>query len=310
MLLPKVGRGTKCLHAWNWQPPEIQLLTLRLRTSRLPDYTCSVKRLQPVLAAFVLALVALGEAQTVRALEVPELLSIYSTSPAPKGSKAVLSAHLSAPPLFTLTKVRSITYSPSDQTFAITLNDEGAERFDTFTRRYAGQTVVIKLGEQNLLIAVPPPPPDGVITLRAGPAVVPKFTAYFAKHLGIQNEVAAAARTAVTPAPQPPAPAMPKIMGATKAQADAILQGWPSRESNRSSAAKRIYYYTKDVDLIVTLKAERVVGVSVVDRPGAGGGSISEVRLRELVDLIGLTPAAADVKRDSAGIHEFHLGET
>jgi len=128
--------------------------------------------------------------------------------------------------------------------------------------------------------------------------------------LTLAERVADALNSSKPPTAKTPEPITAKIMGASKEQVDAILQGWSSRESRRSSASKRIYYYTKDVDLIVNLKDDRVVGVAVVDRPGAGVTSISESRYRELISLIGQTPTDVDLKKDSSGIHEFYIGDT
>jgi len=73
---------------------------------------------------------------------------------------------------------------------------------------------------------------------------------------------------------------------------------------------RSIYYYTKDVSVIVYYKDEKAVGVAAIDRPGAGVTSISQARYDELVKLIGRTPKGSDIKRDSSGIHEFSVGDT
>lgn len=106
-------------------------------------------------------------------------------------------------------------------------------------------------------------------------------------------------------------PEKPKvIMESSKADVDLRLKDWSSRKSNRSTANKPIYYYTKDVSVIVHFRDDKAVGVAVIDRPGAGVTSISQARYDELVKLIGQKPKDGDTKRDSSGIHEFYIGDT
>jgi len=100
------------------------------------------------------------------------------------------------------------------------------------------------------------------------------------------------------------------IMGSTKAQVDTLLKDWSSRKSNRSTPSRPIYYYTKDVSVIVHFRDDKAVGAAVIDRPGAGVTSIFQARFDELVKLIGQKPKADDIKRDSSGIHEFSFGDT
>lgn len=101
------------------------------------------------------------------------------------------------------------------------------------------------------------------------------------------------------------------IIGSTKPEVDAILAGWPSRLSNRATEAQPMYYYTKDVELIVKFAGGKAVGVAVVDRPGGAGLSpIPERRFKELVALIGGgDPKAGDVTREGADIREFSVGD-
>ena len=100
------------------------------------------------------------------------------------------------------------------------------------------------------------------------------------------------------------------IMQSTKRDVDALLKDWSSRKSSLSTAGEPIYYYTKDVSVIVHFRDDKAVGVAVIDRPGAGVTSISQTRYDELVKLIGQEPKPGDIKRDSSGIHEFYVGDT
>jgi hypothetical protein len=100
------------------------------------------------------------------------------------------------------------------------------------------------------------------------------------------------------------------IMGSTKADVDVLLKDWSSRKSNLSTASRPIYYYTKDVSVIVHFRDDKAGGIAVIDRPGAGVTSISQTRYDELVKLIGQKPKTGDIKRDSSGIHEFYVGDT
>jgi hypothetical protein len=100
------------------------------------------------------------------------------------------------------------------------------------------------------------------------------------------------------------------IMGSSKADVDALLKDWSVRKSNRATTSRPIYYYTKDVSVIVHFRDDKAVGVAVIDRPGAGVTSISQARYDELAKLIGRKPNAGDIERDSNGIHEFNVGDT
>lgn len=100
------------------------------------------------------------------------------------------------------------------------------------------------------------------------------------------------------------------IIGSAKTEVDALLKDWPIRRSNRATSSRPIYYYTKDVSLIIYFRDDKADGVAVIDRPGAGATSISQTRYNELVQLIGQPPKPSDVKQDSGGIHEFYVGDT
>jgi hypothetical protein len=100
------------------------------------------------------------------------------------------------------------------------------------------------------------------------------------------------------------------IIGSTKAEVDALLSGYSSRRSNRATAGRPIYYYTKDVEIIVTFSGDKAVGVAVVDRPGTGVSPISPARQKELVTLIGGgEPKPGDIIRDHSGVREFSVGD-
>jgi hypothetical protein len=100
------------------------------------------------------------------------------------------------------------------------------------------------------------------------------------------------------------------ITGSTKAQLDTLLKDWSVRKSNRATTSRPIYYYTKDVSVIVYFRDDKANGVYVIDRPGAGVLGIPQARYDELVKLIGDKPKPGDVIRDSSGIREFSVGET
>jgi hypothetical protein len=106
-------------------------------------------------------------------------------------------------------------------------------------------------------------------------------------------------------------PEKPKvIMGSSKADVDAVLKDWSSRKSNRATASRPIYYYTKDVEVIVTFSGGKAAGVAVIDRPGAGVSPIRESRFEELLKLIGGgRPKPGDLKKDGTGIREFSVGD-
>lgn len=100
------------------------------------------------------------------------------------------------------------------------------------------------------------------------------------------------------------------IMGDTKAEVDSVLSGWSSRLSNRATEARPIYYYEKDVEMIVSFSNGKAVGVAVTDRPDAGVSPIPESRYRELIALIGGgEPRPGDIVRDGSSIREFSVGE-
>lgn len=101
------------------------------------------------------------------------------------------------------------------------------------------------------------------------------------------------------------------IIGSSKAEVDALLNGWASRRSNRATESRPIYYYMKDVEIIVSFSGDKAVGVAVVDRPaGAVVSPISEARYKELVALIGGgEPKAGDIKREGSAVREFSVGD-
>lgn len=100
------------------------------------------------------------------------------------------------------------------------------------------------------------------------------------------------------------------IIGSTKAEVDTLMAGWSSRRSNRATESRPIYYYTKDVEAIVTFSGGKAVGVAVIDRPGVGVSPIPDRRYKELLVLIGGgEPKASDLKRDSSGVREFSVGD-
>lgn len=101
-----------------------------------------------------------------------------------------------------------------------------------------------------------------------------------------------------------------KIIGSTKAQVNALLSSWSSRRSNRATDSRPLYYYTKDVEVIVTFSGDKAVGVAVIDRPGAGVSPIPEARYKKLVMLIGGgQPKSSDVTRDGSAIRDFSVGD-
>ncbi len=99
------------------------------------------------------------------------------------------------------------------------------------------------------------------------------------------------------------------IVGKTKANVDKVLDGWSSRKSDRSSPSDPIYYYTKDVEIIVHFRNERAVGLAVIDRPGKGMSPITQTRFDELVALLGAKPEPTNITRDANGIREFSVGD-
>lgn len=99
------------------------------------------------------------------------------------------------------------------------------------------------------------------------------------------------------------------IIGSTKEQVDAMLKDWSIRQSNRATPSTPMYYYGKDVELIVKFRSGKAVGVAVVDRPRVGVSPIPQNRFQELTELIGETPIARDILRDAQGIREFSVGD-
>ena len=101
-------------------------------------------------------------------------------------------------------------------------------------------------------------------------------------------------------------PKPPVIFGNDKKTVDSILDGWEIKESNRSTEDQKIYFYSKDVQVIVTFISDKAIKVEVIDRPGAGVSPIPETRFRELLAIIGKAPKLEDVKYDG-GIREFYV---
>jgi hypothetical protein len=102
-----------------------------------------------------------------------------------------------------------------------------------------------------------------------------------------------------------------KIIGSSKSEVDTLLSGWSSYVSTtRSTATRPIYYYVKDVEIIVSFSGDKAVGVAVIDKPGVGISPIPERRFKELVALIGGgDPKPGDISRDEKGIREFSVGD-
>jgi hypothetical protein len=100
-----------------------------------------------------------------------------------------------------------------------------------------------------------------------------------------------------------------RIMGATKAQVDALLSDWSVRDDRTSTNETAIYRYTQDVTLIVAFRNDRAIGVYVIDNPGAGVIGISPTRADELVALIGGIINADSLVVDESGFREFGIGD-
>lgn len=100
------------------------------------------------------------------------------------------------------------------------------------------------------------------------------------------------------------------ILGNSRASTDELLKGWRTRESARSTASRKIIYYIKDVEVVVSFQQGKAIGVAVVDKPGVGISPIPQKRYEELVTLIGASPKTKDLVRDSSGIREFYIGDT
>jgi hypothetical protein len=100
-----------------------------------------------------------------------------------------------------------------------------------------------------------------------------------------------------------------RIMGATKAQVDALLSDWSVRADRTSTSETAIYRYTQDVTLIVAFREDRVIGVYVIDNPGAGVIGIPPTRADELVTLIGGIIDTDSLVVDESGFREFGVGD-
>jgi hypothetical protein len=100
------------------------------------------------------------------------------------------------------------------------------------------------------------------------------------------------------------------IIGSTQEGVQELLKGWTTRKSDRSTASRLIFYYIKDVEVIVSYQAGKAVGVAVIDKPGSGISPIPQKRFDELIALIGGGQTKAeDITRDSSGIREFSVGD-
>lgn len=99
------------------------------------------------------------------------------------------------------------------------------------------------------------------------------------------------------------------IMGSTKEQVDALLKDWSIRQSNRATPSTPMYYYGKDVEIMVKFRDGKAVGAAVVDRPRVGVSPIPQNRFEELTELIGGMPITRDILRDAQGIREFSVGD-
>lgn len=99
------------------------------------------------------------------------------------------------------------------------------------------------------------------------------------------------------------------VMGASKAQVDALLGDWSVRADRTSTSETAIYRYTQDVTLIVAFRNDRAIGVYVIDNPSAGVIGISPTRADELVALIGGIIDADSVVVDESGVREFGIGD-
>lgn len=115
-----------------------------------------------------------------------------------------------------------------------------------------------------------------------------------------------------TPTPlataQPTAPAT-TILGASPAAVAALLADWAVRPDRTSTSETAVFRYTHGVTLIVAYRADRAIGVYVIDNPGAGVTGISATRVAELTALIGAEPLPSDIISDENGIREFGVGD-
>jgi hypothetical protein len=100
-----------------------------------------------------------------------------------------------------------------------------------------------------------------------------------------------------------------RIMGSTKSQVDVLLNDWSVRADRTSTSETAIYRYTQDITLIVAFREDRVIGVYVIDNPGAGVVGITPARADELVDLIGGIIDTDSLVVDEFGFREFGIGD-
>ncbi len=116
----------------------------------------------------------------------------------------------------------------------------------------------------------------------------------------------------VTPTPLAPiASTVPAttILGASPAAVAALLTDWAVRPDRTSTSETAVFRYTRGVTLIVAYRADRAIGVYVIDNPGAGVTGISRAQVAELIALIGAEPLVSDVISDENGIREFGVGD-
>lgn len=134
------------------------------------------------------------------------------------------------------------------------------------------------------------------------------FLALWERFVG---ELTAQSAVSVDPATVPIPEESPSktIIGSTAEEVGGLLNGWATRKSNRWTAARPIVYYIKDVEIIVSYRDGKAVGVAVIDKPGSGISPIPPSRFTQLVALIGGQPKANDVSRDASGIREFSVGD-
>lgn len=117
-----------------------------------------------------------------------------------------------------------------------------------------------------------------------------------------------------TPIPTDPPTSAPMeaathVMGSTKVQVDALLSDWSVRADRTSTSETAIFRYTQDVTLIVAFREDRVIGVYVIDNPGAGVIGIPPTRADELATLIGGIIDTDSLVVDESGFREFGIGD-
>lgn len=100
-----------------------------------------------------------------------------------------------------------------------------------------------------------------------------------------------------------------RIMGANKAQVDALLSDWSVRADRTSTSDTAIYRYTQDVTLIIAFRNDQAIGVYVIDNPGAGVVGIAPARADELITLIGGIIDPDSLVVDEFGFREFGIGD-